>query len=108
MVLTGLVTDSQPAHLTSTGERLDPATADAKENARPNGTAVEIPKIATNHAIADTTIPPLQHSPKPRFDDADKIPVISEEPPPIKAVRVAPGMSATSGPLEDFPEGEFQ
>lgn len=28
-----------------------------------------------------------------------------EEPPPIKTVRAAPGMSATSGPLEDFPEG---
>ena len=35
----------------------------------------------------------------------EKVPVNLEEPPPIKAVRAVPGMSATSGPLEDFPEG---
>lgn len=38
------------------------------------------------------------------FSD-EKVAVLSEEPPPIQAVRALPGMSATSGPLEDFPEG---
>ncbi|KXT07898.1 hypothetical protein AC579_1628 [Pseudocercospora musae] len=35
----------------------------------------------------------------------EKVAVNSEPPPPIKASKPAPGMSATSGPLEDFPEG---
>ncbi len=34
----------------------------------------------------------------------DKILVTAEEPAAFKAAKVAPGMSATSGPLEDFPE----
>lgn len=37
-------------------------------------------------------------------DQDGKVPV-SSEPPPLKATKPAPGMSATSGPLEDFPEG---
>ena len=35
------------------------------------------------------------------------MPVMSEEPPEIKTKAAAPGMSATSGPLDDFPlEGD--
>jgi hypothetical protein len=35
------------------------------------------------------------------------MPVMAEEPPEIKAKAAAPGMSATSGPLDDFPlEGD--
>jgi hypothetical protein len=33
----------------------------------------------------------------------EKMPVMAEEPPEIKAKAAAPGMSATSGPLDDFP-----
>ena len=40
-------------------------------------------------------------------DSEEKVAVLMDEPPPIKAARSAPGMSATSGPLEDFPEGGF-
>lgn len=37
--------------------------------------------------------------------DTEKVAVMQDEPPPIKPLKAAPGMSATSGPLEDFPEG---
>ncbi|KAK3074140.1 hypothetical protein LTR53_003670 [Teratosphaeriaceae sp. CCFEE 6253] len=86
------VTESQPAHIQSTGDPLHPPTADSPiGTAQPNGvTPIE-------------TSPTSIHSNSAHFED--KIPVTDEEPPPIRAVRAAPGMSATSGPLEDFPEG---
>ncbi|KAK4539939.1 hypothetical protein LTR36_009981 [Oleoguttula mirabilis] len=61
-----------------------------------------VPAINTG-AVAAPSQQPIA-----RMDDSDKILVDEfDEPPPIKAVRAAPGMSATSGPLEDFPDGEF-
>ncbi|TKA79583.1 hypothetical protein B0A55_03374 [Friedmanniomyces simplex] len=89
------VTESQPEHMQSTGEPMHEPVQDvqkaAKEVAQPNG-------IASTHT--DST------SLRNHADLEDKIPVNAEEPPPmVKAVRAAPGMSATSGPLEDFPEG---
>lgn len=102
-MLTKEVTDSRPA------------TADAKENAQPNGIAAGsspmtngTPTSATTNTEQSTTnSAPVEHTSNPSSYD-EKIPVTMEEPPPIKEVRAMPGMSATSGPLEDFPEGEFQ
>ena len=95
--------DSEPAHTTSTGEPLGQVdrALTKKENVLPNGSAYEqerpTEKVATPVDSATT------QSPLAKFDDG-KI-VVNDEPPPIQAVRAAPGMSATSGPLEDFPEG---
>lgn len=36
--------------------------------------------------------------------EAEKLPVLAQ-PPVVQPTQGAPGMSATSGPLEDFPEG---
>ncbi|KAK3698969.1 hypothetical protein LTR37_016660 [Vermiconidia calcicola] len=55
---------------------------------------------------APVSLPPVSHTSgdmPPQSEE--KVAVTMEEPPPIKTVRAAPGMSATSGPLEDFPEG---
>ena len=96
------VTHSHPIHITSTAQRLDPATAVTKETTAPTHVVSGVSR--TPALVTDAT-----SHPKPSFEDGgDKILVASEEPPPIKAVRAAPGMSATSGPLEDFPEGEFR
>ncbi|KAK5129190.1 hypothetical protein LTR08_003764 [Meristemomyces frigidus] len=92
--------ESHPAHITSTAERLNPATAMGKENAVPNDALSD-----ASEPLALDTVAAQQRI--TRLDDSDKIVVGTEEPPPIKAVKAAPGMSATSGPLEDFPEGEF-
>lgn len=110
------MTESQPAHITSTGQRLDPAASNAKENAQPNAqqnggtnSASESKAVpAVNTEAAAPAPAPAPSQPIARMDDSDKILVDEvDEPPPIKAVRAAPGMSATSGPLEDFPDGEF-
>ena len=103
LVLTVAVTDSQPVHTTLAAQRLDPATASAKDNTIHNGAVSNI----SNPPAVDTKAAP--HPMVADFNDGgDKILVGSEEPPPIKPLRAAPGMSATSGPLEDFPEGEFR
>ncbi|KAI6850128.1 phosphotyrosyl phosphatase activator [Hortaea werneckii] len=104
------VTDSKPAHLTTTGEKLDPAAstiAAQHESGTANGnptasTSNATPDIPSNPAVEPRSVPP-----QARHDFEDKIPVMAE-PPPIRTVKAAPGMSATSGPLEDFPEGEFR
>ncbi|KAK4579880.1 hypothetical protein LTR86_000081 [Recurvomyces mirabilis] len=69
----------------------------------------------TDPAEQTTTIEPLKENVKPNGTPAlalysdDKMLVDEEHPPPaIKPIKAAPGMSATSGPLEDFPEGEFR
>ncbi|KAK5123496.1 hypothetical protein LTR85_002534 [Meristemomyces frigidus] len=101
--------ESQPAHITSTAQRLDPATSMANEIAQPK---VQ-PNGSTNAVSDPPAVPAIDTAataPQPiaTMDDSDKILVDEiDEPPPIKAVRAAPGMSATSGPLEDFPDGEF-
>ena len=82
--LTKAVTDSQPAET-------------ANENVQPNGITSE-DKPATEQGTTPD-------QPTTNAQTEEKVPVTMEEPPPIKAVRAAPGMSATSGPLEDFPEG---
>jgi len=73
--------------------------------ASPSPSHPESPSPASNIHIDDGMIPAPSPPPSSiiHFDDG-MIPVLVE-PPPIKAVRAAPGMSATSGPLEDFPEG---
>ncbi|KAK6383339.1 hypothetical protein LTR65_009957 [Meristemomyces frigidus] len=102
------VTDSQPAHTTSTGERLNPAAPHAKENIQTNGAAHSTSNPPAVPAINTGAVAAPSQQPIARMDDSDKILVDEfDEPPPIKAVRAAPGMSATSGPLEDFPDGEF-
>ncbi|KAK4958241.1 hypothetical protein LTR10_004667 [Elasticomyces elasticus] len=80
------VTESQPAHTQPTGE------------------PIHEPGEKTETAHHDQTSPQAT-SPQSIAAFEDKIPVTAEEPPPIKTVKAAPGMSATSGPLEDFPEG---
>lgn len=97
------MTESQPAHITSTGEP-DPAPAEITNRTLPDtiSHATDASKLTAEPAsLVDSA-----HQVNARYDD-DKIPVMSE-PPTIKAVRAAPGMSATSGPLEDFPEGDFR
>jgi hypothetical protein len=80
------VTESQPAHTQPTGE------------------PIHEPGEKTETAHHDQTSPQAT-SPQSIAAFEDKIPVTAEEPPRIKTVKAAPGMSATSGPLEDFPEG---
>lgn len=70
-----------------------PATS---ENAKPSGT-VPSPVAATEAQPAART-----SSESARVID-EKMPVMAEEPPEIKAKAPAAGMSATSGPLDDFP-----
>ncbi|KAI7522980.1 hypothetical protein KC331_g18945, partial [Hortaea werneckii] len=89
-----LVIDSKPAHLTTTGEKLDSATSttDAQHESgsangdptasTPNGT----PEIPGNPAVEPKSVPP-----QARHDFEDKIPVMAE-PPPIRTVKAAPGM----------------
>lgn len=91
----------QPAHQTLTTQRLSPALAPTDdENAKPNGMA----------PVTNETAPaalPAQSSQTAHVTAAtvdEKIPVMAEAPPEVKPVRAAPGMSATSGPLQDFPE----
>lgn len=65
------------------------------------------------HAITTTTeedkpVPngtAAPDQPAPSEQAEKKVAVMDDEPPPIKPAKPAPGMSATSGPLEDFPEG---
>lgn len=104
------MTDSQPAHLTSTGEKLRENTPSTIQNtgSAPDSTTQPVTAAADSSAVSpNPAVEPKAAQPQPRPDFEDKIPVMSE-PPPIKAVEAAPGMSATSGPLEDFPEGEFR
>jgi hypothetical protein len=83
-----------------------PATS---ENIKPNGTA---PPTTTTTA-ASSSKPEVQSPAKVSSESSraavvdEKMPVMAEEPPEIKTKAAAPGMSATSGPLDDFPlEGD--
>ncbi|EMC99576.1 hypothetical protein BAUCODRAFT_144978 [Baudoinia panamericana UAMH 10762] len=107
------------------------AQKDGKPPAPPpnKDTADDVVQISSGEVVAATTAipqpvsllnPPTSEQQQKLVDPAskenetprsisaveDKIPVM-HEPPPIRAVRAAPGMSATSGPLEDFPEGSY-
>jgi hypothetical protein len=85
-----------------------PATS---ENIKPNGTA---PSTTTTTAAAAASPKPTEVPPPAKVSSEssrvvvdEKMPVMAEEPPEIKAKAAAPGMSATSGPLDDFPlEGD--
>lgn len=84
-----VVTDSQPTTAT--------------KDIQPNGTTTEDSPTTDDTPVIDQR-PPVNQIDTNAIPE-EKVPVTMEEPPPIKAVRAAPGMSATSGPLEDFPEG---
>ena len=107
---------------TTTTETTDPAPATSKENVPPqvNGTSsanastdtptappttTDSTPAAAAPATADSTNPSTTTETTKTAPSDEKMPTTMEEPPPIKTVRAAPGMSATSGPLEDFPEG---
>jgi len=95
---TSAVTDSKPEHITSTGELDTQPTTEATEwNAPPHVTTPEASRAPEE---------PKSSQSMTRNSIEDKIPINDhEEPPPIRRVLAAPGMSATSGPLEDYPEG---
>ena len=80
---------------TSTGDKSAPATASPAASA-PNGTPTPEPASDQPASPEEKAAPT---SPE------EKVSVMHDEPPPIKPAKPAPGMSATSGPLEDFPEG---
>lgn len=101
---TAVDTDTNAA----TTESSNSASPAVKENVPPqiNGASPVNPTASSttdNPATAPTAGSSATDS-KPAPSD-EKAPTTGEEPPPIKTVRAAPGMSATSGPLEDFPEG---
>ncbi|KAF2159244.1 hypothetical protein M409DRAFT_30250 [Zasmidium cellare ATCC 36951] len=77
------------------GQKVESAPAAAAiAPTQPNGTAAEAKKVeqpANGEKVADAA--------------EEKVAVHEEPPAPVKAANNAPGMSATSGPLEDFPEG---
>ncbi|KAH9831921.1 hypothetical protein Tdes44962_MAKER08867 [Teratosphaeria destructans] len=127
------ITESEPHHITTTGEPESTrvTTSLDKENRppQPNGTVAKDalsmwsaqtsepsstdPAVVSKAAPAKTSGPPPAAPPvtkTPAIFVEDKIPVHTEEHdlPPIKKMVAAPGMSATSGPLEDFPEGSFE
>ncbi|KAK0818348.1 hypothetical protein LTR75_002661 [Friedmanniomyces endolithicus] len=84
------VTERQPVHMPPTSESThEPPREATKDIAPPNS-------IVSKHAIP-AGLPNAAAT-------EDNIPVTAEQPAAFKAAKVAPGMSATSGPLEDFPE----
>ncbi|KAK6441579.1 hypothetical protein LTR95_002199 [Oleoguttula sp. CCFEE 5521] len=95
-------TEASPvAHQTQTAQRLNPALAPTDdEKAKPDGIA----PVSSETQPALTKSSPQTTTAKPDILD-EKMPVMAEEPPEVKPVAAKPGMSATSGPLEDFPEG---
>ena len=84
-----------------------------KENIPPNPTASTTASASDEKAVANGTPapPPISTSVTTGAEETtpaspeEKVAILNEEPPPIKTSKPAPGMSATSGPLEDFPEG---
>lgn len=92
-----------------------PTTAAKEDNKRPNSTVTNIVSSldspATHFAqsnyireIADDFSTEQPEYPDPAEQNADTISVDEEDSAP-KPIAFAPGMCATSGPLEDFPEG---
>ncbi|KAK5166821.1 uncharacterized protein LTR77_007550 [Saxophila tyrrhenica] len=77
-----------------------PPPPPAKENVPPPTTTQQQPTPNGTPAQPHDTLNRTSSS-------EEKVAITMEEPPPIRAVRAAPGMSATSGPLEEFPEGYY-
>lgn len=107
-----LIAPAAPSHPTITAQKLDPAVAANKENLQPNpestaseGLPTDAPPAATPQQLQPAT--PTSPTPVQEPRDDDKMLVTEEPPPPIVVPKVAPGMSATSGPLDDFPEGGY-
>jgi len=90
------------APLTSQPTTHEPLTA-TNENAKPSLIAPVTTTTPATTAPAPTT-ETAQPAAKTSSESArdEKMPVMAEEPPEIKAKAAAPGMSATSGPLDDF------
>jgi hypothetical protein len=90
------------APLTSQPTASEPVSA-TSENTKPS--AIAPATAPATAATAPTPITETQPAAKTSFESArdEKMPVMAEEPPEIKTKAAAPGMSATSGPLDDFP-----
>ena len=96
------ITCEAPLHFPPTAKAPIPA---ASENAKPTVTEPATTTAPATAATAPTSASETQPVAKTSFESArdEKMPVMAEEPPEIKAKAAAPGMSATSGPLDDFP-----
>jgi hypothetical protein len=100
---------SAPLPIRTSPQASQPANS---ENIKPNGSTVPstTPTTTTAAAAPKTELPPPAKVSSESSCAAvvdEKMPVMAEEPPEIKAKAAAPGMSATSGPLDDFPlEGD--
>jgi hypothetical protein len=92
------------APLTSQPAIHEPVSA-TSENAKPSVTSPVTATAPATAATAPTPVTESQPTVKTSFESArdEKMPVMAEEPPEIKTKAAAPGMSATSGPLDDFP-----
>jgi hypothetical protein len=80
--------------------------AEREGTGQPNGTILDPPH---SEATTSAAAPPPHYATDalPASISDEKMPVMVEEPPHIQPVKTALGMSATSGPLEDYdyPEG---
>jgi type II secretory pathway pseudopilin PulG len=96
------ITCEAPIHFPATTKEPVPATS---KNAKPSVTVPATTTAPATAATAPTPASETQPATKTSFESArdEKMPVMAEEPPEIKAKAAAPGMSATSGPLDDFP-----
>ena len=98
-----------PAPLASQSAPQASQSTATSENVKPNNSSTAAPStVAAASSSSKTEVPPAAKvsSESSRAVD-EKMPVMSEEPPEIKTKAAAPGMSATSGPLDDFPlEGD--
>jgi hypothetical protein len=85
-------------------ENVKPVTA--AENVKPTATVPTSATTTSSGAGADVP-PATKFATAPARIIDEKMTVMAEEPPEIKTKAAAPGMSATSGPLDDFPmEGD--
>lgn len=88
-------------------EEPTPAT-EPVQSVEPTNSSLQTQSTAPTQVTApNTTTAPSTVPAAPKAIDLDSEKMLAheaEEPPPIKKINAAPGMSATSGPLEDFPE----
>ena len=100
------VTDICKATRTSQPTTQEPLLATG-ENAKPTAITPATPTAPGTAAAASAPVTETQPATKTSSEFAriidEKMPVMAEEPPEIKTKAAAPGMSATSGPLDDFP-----
>lgn len=101
------ITCEAPLRFDASGKPIPARSENVKpsENAKPSVTAPESTTASATAATAPTPASETQAATKTSLESArdEKMPVMAEEPPEIKAKAAAPGMSATSGPLDDFP-----